>query len=38
MSIGNLTPAHVHYSKTTIKTERLWKPVVHLNKKEKVAH
>ena len=25
MSIGNLTPAHVYYSKTTIKTERLWK-------------
>ncbi len=25
MSIGNLTPAHVHYSNTTIKTESLWK-------------
>ena len=25
MSIGNLTPAHVYYSKTTLKTERLWK-------------
>jgi len=25
MSIGNLTPANVHYSRTTIKTERLWK-------------
>ncbi len=25
MSIGNLTPNHIHHSKTTIKTEKLWK-------------
>jgi len=25
MSIGNLTPNHIHHSKTKIKTEKLWK-------------
>jgi len=25
MSIGNLTPNHIHHSKTIIKTEKLWK-------------
>ena len=25
MSIGNLTPDYIHHSKTTIKTEKLWK-------------
>ena len=25
MSIGNLTPNHIHHSKITIKTEKLWK-------------
>lgn len=25
MSIGNLTPNYIHHSKTTIKTEKLWK-------------
>ncbi len=25
MSIGNLTPNHIHHSKTTIKTKKLWK-------------
>lgn len=25
MSIGNLTPNHIHHSKPTIKTEKLWK-------------
>ena len=25
MSIGNLIPNHIHHSKTTIKTEKLWK-------------
>ena len=25
MSIGNLTPNHIHHSKSTIKTEKLWK-------------
>jgi putative transposase len=29
MSLGNLTPNHIHHAKTTIKTEKLWKNYYH---------